>query len=237
MKTQLSKRALPLVALAVIAYLTALQLGIEQRRQLEADAKEANRVSAVALSGWAYAQRHDGAWPDMHPATLFAYAPNTEPASYALGDKAEGPVDDRLRGYVLGNLNHEHMRRLEPVLSPGEYFYLGYAVDTEEQGIALIDALLKGAPTWGQDIEAPAGEGTTGSSRFCRLRNGLAEELAREEAAGHGTENSRFPVIIQKPKGGHVWVVFLDFHAERLPYPGPFPANERFIEALTAARE
>lgn len=238
MKTVVSKRALPLITLALIAYLAALQLGIEQRRHLETDSKEAGRISAVGLSGWAYAQRHDGTWPELHPSTLFAYGPDTQPESFALAGNAEGPVDDALKGYVLGNLNRERMRRLEPVLSPAEYFYVGYAVDSEDQGIALIDA-LKRRPARSQDIVAPAGEGTAGSSTFYRLRNDLPDVLAHENTATGSTATalSSFPVIIQNPKGDHVWVLFLDFHIERLPYPGPFPASERFINALNAARE
>ena len=238
MKTRISKRALSLAALALMAYLPALQLGIDQRRRLETDGKEASRISAVALSGWAYAQRHDGTWPNMHSTKPFEYAPDTQPESYALGGNVEGPVDDSLRGYVLGNLNQERIRRLEPVLSPDDYFYLGYAVDSEDQGIALIDA-LKHAPARGQDIATAAGKGTAGSSKFYHLRNDLPEELARENVAtdSNPTGPARFPVIIQKPKGDHVWVVFLDFHVERLPYPGPFPTSERLISALNAARK
>lgn len=234
MNTGISKRTLLLLLLASIAYLAALQFGTEQRRKLEAEAKDASRVSAVALSGWAYAQRHDGLWPDMHPTKLFAYAQDTRPESYALGGKAEGPVDESLKGYVLGNLNQDRMRRLEPVLSPDEYFYLGYAVDSDEQGIALIDN-LKREPVRGQDIATETGKGTAGSSKFYRLRNDLPELLARDNVAAKSTGPSRFPVIIQKPKGDHLWVVFLDFRAERLPYPGSFPASERFINALIAA--
>ncbi|NUM55465.1 MAG: hypothetical protein HUU46_17595 [Candidatus Hydrogenedentes bacterium] len=218
-----------------MAYLAALQLGIDQRRHLEADAKDASRISVVALSGWAYAQRHGGAWPEMHSTKLFAYAPDTQPESFALGGKAEGPVDDSLKGYVLGNLNQERIRRLEPVLSPDDYFYLGYAVDSEDQGIALIDT-LEHEPDRSQDIAAAAGKGTAGSSNFYRLRNDLPAELARDNVVAESTGPSRFPVVIQKPKGGYVWVVFLDFHVERILYPGPFPASERFINALIAAR-
>ena len=236
MKRCISKRTLPLLALALMAYLAALQLGINQRRRLETDAKEAGRISAVALSGWAYAQRHDGAWPEMHPTKPFAYAPDTQPESFALGGNAEGKVDDSLKGYVLGNFSQDRMRRLEPVLSPDEYFYLCYAVDSENQGIALIDA-LKRTPARDYDIAVAAGQGTAGSTTFYRLCNDLSEKLARTNAAINATGPSRFPLIIQNPKGDHVWVVFLDFHIERLPYPGPFPASERFISALNAARK
>lgn len=236
MKNGFSKRSLPFVVIGLFAYLAALQFGIVQRRHLEADARDASRIGAVALSGWAYAQRHDGAWPSMDPSTPFAYAPDTEPASYALGGNAEGPVNDLLKGYVLGNLNREHMRRLEPVLSSDEYFYLGYAVDSEDQGLALIDA-LKHAPPRGLDIAVAVGKGTAGSSTFYRLHNNVPEVLARENIVTGATGPSRFPVIIQKPKGDHVWVIFLDFHIERLPYPGAFPASERFIDALNATRE
>ncbi len=236
MKNGFSKRRLPFVVIGLIAYLAALQFGTVHRRHLEADAKEASRIGAVALSGWAYAQRHDGAWPSMDPATPFAYAPDTEPASYALGGNAEGPVNDLLKGYVLGNLNREHMRRLEPVLSSDEFFYLGYAVDSEDQGLALIEA-LQAAPAHGKNLKATAGEGSAGSSTFYRLHNDLLEVLSGEDVAGQVADLSRFPVIIQNPRGDHMWVMFLDFHAERLPYPGPFPATERFITALNATRE
>lgn len=237
MKTRTSRSVFAiLVVIAVGAYLAALQLGIEHRRRLDHESREASRISAVALSGWAYAQRHDGAWPDLHPSIPFAYAPDTQPASYELGGSAEGPVDDSLRGYVLGNLNRDHLRRLEPVLSSDEYFYLGYAVDSEDRGVALIDA-LKQSTARGGNIAAAAGEGTSGSSTFFRLNNDLTEVLARENTSTDATGLSRFPVIVQKPKGDHVWVIFLDFHAERLPYPGPFPASERFINALIAARQ
>ncbi|MBX7259790.1 MAG: hypothetical protein K1Y02_25775, partial [Candidatus Hydrogenedentes bacterium] len=142
MKAGAYKGTLALAAVILLpVYLFTLQTGIEKRRVLEAASKDAGRISTVALSGWAYAQRHDGLWPELHPTISFAYAPDTRPQSFALAGSAEGPVDDALRGYVLGNLNKDRVMRLEPALTEEAFFYLGYAVDSEAQGIALIDAL------------------------------------------------------------------------------------------------
>ena len=51
---------------------------------------------------------------------------------------------------------------------------------------------------------------------------------------------SRMPVLIERPgryKGSGAWVVFMDSHVAYLPYPGPFPMTQSFIEGLSAIAE
>jgi hypothetical protein len=161
----------------------------------------------------------------------------TEPESYALGGPTDGPRDDSVRAFLFGHLNQHSAMTLKPLMPKEDYFYLGYAIASEEEGLALVDAVRHAVSLY-HDIPITPGKGTLGSTKLYRLRNNLADDLARDGVTKQVDPQllARVPVVIERPKGSHAWVVFLDFHIERLPYPGPFPMSKRFIKALESTR-
>ncbi len=234
MNGRISPRTAALVVVALAAYLGILQIGFMQHRTAERIVGEAGPVSGEALRGWAYAQTHDGVWPPLDTTRhAFSYPPGTRPESYTFGGPAEGPVDDSMRAYLFGHLNRDRAMRLKPVLSSDDYFYLGYAVTSDEGGLALAEAVRNGLAS-DEDFSVGPGQGTLASSKLYRLRNDLADHMIHDGAVTDPEKVvlAHIPVVIQRPKGSYAWVVFLDFHIECLPYPGVFPASERFIKAM-----
>jgi hypothetical protein len=99
--------------------------------------------------------------------------------------------------------------------------------------LALVEALSRRAPL-GETIPVPKGKGTLGSETLYRLHNDLLEILATDHIVPKEAPKLRrqIPILVQRPIEGHAWVVYLDLHAEYLPYPGPYPLTEAFIQAL-----
>jgi hypothetical protein len=63
----------------------------------------------------------------------------------------------------------------------------------------------------------------------------LAERLVESGVQIKEGTPSPFPVFVERPglydtPGG--WVIYLDRRVEWLPYPGPFPMSETFIQSL-----
>jgi hypothetical protein len=115
------------------------------------------------------------------------------------------------------------------------YAYLGYVIENEAQGLAFVKAYLERVAA-GDDFEADLkvepGTGNNGTDTLYRLRSpGELEALSRNL----GEQAASIPVVVEwpgnhRPIGGKV--VFLDGHTEYVPYPGPFPMTEAFIDGL-----
>jgi prepilin-type processing-associated H-X9-DG protein len=113
------------------------------------------------------------------------------------------------------------------------YYYFGYALTTEEEGLAFLEMYSTAFDDMGdctEDIPAPNGMGTGGGAAFLRLREGL-ERIAPVAQA-------QIPVMMEDP-GNHIPgganVLFMDGHVEFIKYPGKFPMTPAFIEALQDA--
>ncbi len=234
--TKTRRRYLGWIALAFVAYLVVLHVGTEKGRESERRAEAGNRLVNVGIQGQAYALDHDGLWPELDSANpRFVYALGSVPVGYAIAEPYQGGLPHPIEALLFGHLTRHRALTLMPESGPAEYFYLGYAVATEAEGLALVDAVRKGAPPNG-DIPVASGEGTLGSSFLYQLRQDLHEHLAEAGVAEDASRETlaRFPVIIERPVEGHAWVFFLDGHSEYLPYPGGFPVTARFIQALDA---
>ncbi len=224
------------VALAIGAalYLFVLHIGLEQRKAATERAADGNRTIAVSRIAGAYAHNNEGEFPPLDPARRFSYAPSEVSLAYEI---AKDPEDENafvpVYSMIVGDLGHDSVFGLEPVWDPAKFWYLGFATTNEREGLALANAVHGSAPLT-DDIQVPKGEGTLGTAKLYRLHMYLLKTLVGD---GVLTEEDpavryRIPILIQRPVDGHAWVVYLDFHTEYLPYPGPYPLTEKFIQAL-----
>ncbi len=129
---------------------------------------------------------------------------------------------------------------LDRFFDDASYWYLGYTMLTEQEGLAFVEAYRKSVaagavPTGNLTVEP--GTGMSGGDTIMRLREGIQRffitdinDMSSAEKAG-----AEIPVVIERP-GRHSapggYVVFIDGHTEFMAYPGKFPMTTRFIEAL-----
>jgi len=121
------------------------------------------------------------------------------------------------------------------VLRHHSYWYLGYAVTNEEQGLVLVEHFREAAKSGevlAEDIDAPGLDLGT----IYQLREGIERFFITDinNPAASAVAQSELPIMIERP-GMHesgANVLFLDGHVEFVAYPGKFPMTERFIQAL-----
>ena len=119
------------------------------------------------------------------------------------------------------------------------YWYFGYLLPNEKIAAAFLQAYHALAQS-GQPLQL--GEKlSAGGVDIPRLRVGVEELLQSDinDADEAAAVKARIPVMIERPgfHDGGSNVLFLDGHVEFLPYPGPFPMTEAFIEGLRALEE
>ncbi len=227
------KRKLLLVIVAGL-YLLVFRVGLERRQTMEQRAVDGNHAISVSRIAGVYAYNHEGVWPPLDPARRFAYAPSAVSLAYEIAKPSENndefvPVE----AIIDGRLGRHNSLNLTRVWKPGEYYYLGYATTCEQEGLALA-AVVHGDVALTENIPVRQKEGTLGTAKLYGLHNDLLKTLVDD---GVLTEEDpavrhRIPILIQRPVNGHAWVVYLDFQTEYLPYPGPYPLTENFIQAL-----
>ena len=224
-----------ILAVVLLAYALAFHVGLQQRHEAEQFAQASARIVAEASRGANYARQHNGEWPELD-ATAWTFKPGSAPEHYELEYLLKTPANDGTQPMLLGNLGWAPAATLRPVGPANGYFYLGYAVTSEEQGLALADAVHSGKPLAG-DVPVEQGQGSFSSSTLYRLRDNLFESAAKDNELSEPSrlQPKDIPVLIQRPVDSFMWVVYLDQHAARIPYPGPFPASEKFMAALEAA--
>jgi len=115
------------------------------------------------------------------------------------------------------------------------YWYLGYAITDEEQGLELVKQMrvaFEKGETLNADIDAPALD----QEQIFQLREGIERFFITDinNPASSALVQSQLPVMIERP-GMHEQganVLYLDGHVEFIRYPGKFPMTESFIQAL-----
>jgi prepilin-type processing-associated H-X9-DG protein len=110
------------------------------------------------------------------------------------------------------------------------FWYLGYALKDEAQGLAFVEAYRQGAAK-GEGFDEDLKDGT--GHTIHRLREGVARFFITDiNVPGPGP--NEIPVIIERPGNheGGASILFMDGHVEFLPYPGLWPMTERFIQGL-----
>jgi prepilin-type processing-associated H-X9-DG protein len=118
------------------------------------------------------------------------------------------------------------------------YVYLGWLATNEKEGLTVLDAYESlDLGERGSDIRVPQGQGTGGSHRLFRFRDGIERFLITDinNPAVANEATRRVPVIWEWPEnhnGGYV--LYLDGHVEFVPYPGKFPMTATFQNRLRA---
>ena len=226
--------------LGVAAFLGLFQVGWGLRVSHDATVAGGENATSVGIVPWLYAREHKGVFPALDVASgRLAFREAEVHPGYLVGDKLTGPLEDPRQAIIYGYLDGYKAYTLRPVIHERRYFYLGYAVTSEVEGLAFLDALRAGDVNGADDAAAPAGRGSFGTDRFYRLREDLAAKLVETGAVSGTAEdlNRRIPLIVERP-GNYdrpgAWVVYLDRHAEFIPYPGPFPMTEAFVKAMEA---
>jgi prepilin-type processing-associated H-X9-DG protein len=128
----------------------------------------------------------------------------------------------------------------EDYIDDESYFYLSHALLNDREGAAFVEAYKKcmdnGLPMEG-DIAVAAGSGSAGKDRLMALRRGVENLLAADPLDPGPKQHlaASIPVLVEWPghhtkPGGNV--CYLDGHVAFVPYPGPFPMTQKFIEAM-----
>ncbi len=115
------------------------------------------------------------------------------------------------------------------------YWYIGHAVNSEEHGLAYVEAYRKvveeGDGNLDIDFDAPGLD----QGKVFRLHEGIEPWEDINNPAGSASAQSAIPVLVERPgthepDGGNV--LYMDGHLEYILYPGKFPMTEAFITAL-----
>ena len=118
------------------------------------------------------------------------------------------------------------------------YFYLGWVVTTEEEGLALLDAYESlDLDQRGEDIEVAESKGTVGGNKIFRLREGIERFLITDinQPIPPRELSSKVPIMWDRPgqhEAGGGNVLYIDGRVEFVKYPGKFPMTEKFIKRL-----
>jgi prepilin-type processing-associated H-X9-DG protein len=121
-------------------------------------------------------------------------------------------------------------------VSDDSYFYLGWAIASEEEGLALLDAYESLEPAQRDtDLPLDPSKSSVGHEKIYRLREGIERFFITDinNPSASSDAQGRIPLMWERPghhdpDGGNV--LFMDGHVEYLEYPGKFPMTEAFIE-------
>jgi prepilin-type processing-associated H-X9-DG protein len=200
---------------------------------LQLQASSSNNLKQMGLVGKMYANESAGEyWPllSAEPAQLAMNADEIYPEYLTDPQVVISPAHpDR---HQLEQLAVEQPER---VIRDHSYWYLGYALDSEEAVLTFVKA-VKAAAQSGEtligDIDAP----DLPLGQIVRLREGIERFFITDihDPRASATTQSTIPVMIERP-GMHdigANVLYLDGHVEFLKYPSHFPMTETVIEAL-----
>ncbi|MCC6490447.1 MAG: hypothetical protein IT364_23385 [Candidatus Hydrogenedentes bacterium] len=219
--------------------LLLMRWGMGARADLEHRQKGAYDASSLGLAAAMSATQADGLLPPLDPAPgHLRPKPGVGHPAYLVDGRVKSLEAKPDAGLLLSYLDDGRAFTMKELFDSCDFFYLGYAVVNEEEGAALVKA-YQAHVTRGLDFEddLPAGTGTLGTGTLYRLRIDLVERLAEAGVRIDPVRPPRIPVFVERP--GHYdtpggWVIYLDRGVEWLPYPGPFPMTEAFIQALEA---
>jgi len=142
----------------------------------------------------------------------------------------------------LGELLSSEHKVFSPdlMLDDHSYFYLGHVVQNDADMRAFAQAykahVAKGS-AFDEDLVVPAGQGSAGSDRIFRLRQGIERFLITDinDPAASASRGPRIPLLIERvgnhePRGGHV--LYLGGYVEYIRYPGKWPMTETTVALL-----
>ena len=229
-----NKRA-PIVlgVIAGILFLYALHAGTIARREFEQQADVVYAYANTALRARIWADEHGGIWPSP---SKFSAPEKLLPPAYTIAGTLKIPSEVAIDQVLVDSLGRHRILPLRTVATAGDAFYLGYAVTSEKELLALVEAHRNGVALEGE-IPVGEGNGTNGSATLIPLREKLGEYLVAQGILKPEDADllARIPMFIGKPDGNGAWVLYYDMHAAYVPYPGPFPMTEKAIQALSDA--
>lgn len=128
------------------------------------------------------------------------------------------------------------------ILDRSNYYYLGYAIGNEEEFDAFAAAYKlrteKGL-LFNEGLIVPQGKGNNGGDKIHRLAEGIGRIFITDV---HNPEallqaERRIPVLIERPHAANQkerYVLYLDGHVAREPYPGKWPVTARVMNILNS---
>lgn len=176
-----------------------------------------------------YAEEHEGRYPPLSPRYgQLMLDQNAYPwGEVWLNDCVCDSDPD------LPHINFHKHTGTTPV-NDWSYFYLGYFLENEVQGMAFIKAYqdtIQAEGNFESDLVVDGLHTCHTQNVLYRLRD---PDRLPPEADCLKWLASSIPVIMEWPghhRGG-AHVVYLDGHQEFVAYPGKFPMTQQFIEAL-----
>lgn len=126
---------------------------------------------------------------------------------------------------------------LKFMLNDRSYFYLGYAVQSDEEVERFIAAYREAIEKRRGFEDDLTVDQQGAASTVYRLRDGIERSLASDGSDGAASRiRSRIPIVIERPgnhkPGDGANVLYMDGHIEWILYPGKWPLSERTIQAL-----
>jgi prepilin-type processing-associated H-X9-DG protein len=207
----------------------------------QARASCANNLKQMGLVFKMYANKRNGRWPqiDDRRGNLMAEGEEIFPEHLTDLNILTCQGDSLLGGDA-------EPASIENKITDESYFYLGWAVTTEEEGLALLEA-YESLDLAKRDVDIPIdpSKSSTGHKMFYRLREGIERFFITDidDPAASAVAQSNIPVMWERPgnhepEGGNV--LYLDGHVEFLRYPGKFPMTTAFMkrcEEISARKE
>jgi prepilin-type processing-associated H-X9-DG protein len=137
------------------------------------------------------------------------------------------------------------LQGMEYSINDESYWYFGFSIFFEREALAFLAAYndaMENQLEFDDKLSVPyrAKAGTLG--QVVNLSAGVGRFYVRDigNPAAFPSVMRCIPLLVERPNnhggnGGHV--LYLDGHVEWLPYPGPFPMTQSFIEGLIALEE
>jgi prepilin-type processing-associated H-X9-DG protein len=233
-----------LVAVAIIGILAAVLIpALAKARESARRSACANNLKQMGLITRMYANENKGRFPTID---------NVKGNLIFEGDQVYPEYLTDVGVLVCPSNPDDYSVRdtLAESISSKSYVYLGWAVTSEREGLAALDAYRRASESeLDMDLSVPEGEGNAGGSRILRLSEDIGRRIINVksfDSTRRDRNESRDPVraisgyssipIMWEWPSSHVPaganVLYLDGHVEFIRYPGKFPMTEAFIEEL-----
>jgi prepilin-type processing-associated H-X9-DG protein len=261
MRLMLIALAVPfiLVVVAIIGILAAILLpALAKGRESARRAACANNLKQMGLIMHMYANENKGRFPTIDNVKgNFMFEGDQVYPEYltdvaVLGCPSDPGVKSAKTFRLRGNESHPGHSVGAPhpdSVTSESYAYLGWAVSSEREGLAALDAYRRASEGGlAMDLSVFEGEGNGGGSLIFRLSSDIERRIIhatpqdailprrdRPVPVYNATASSVIPIMWDWPSS-HVPaganVLYLDGHVEFVRYPGKFPMTEVFIEEL-----
>lgn len=124
----------------------------------------------------------------------------------------------------------------QEVMRNSSYWYLGYALPTEQEAMALVEAVRKAVEdgtTLPQQV--PVTLKTASEPVMVHALRGGVEHFYEDKFGGSERARTMIPVMVERSghhEPGGINVLYMDGHVEFIRMGDKYPATEEFLEAL-----